>query len=245
MSYLQPLLTLVLLLLAAAAWSCRSGKSDRCPRLLVLAIFALFFLTWRPVSWLVSRPFEAGYAHAALPSGDAQAIVVLSANVLPPLPERPVPLADHATYERCQYAAWLNKNWRDLPVLACGGVGPNGGEPYSITMRRILEGEGVATSKIWTEEKSRSTQENAVFGAEILRRQGVRKVALVTEAYHMPRAVRCFRKQGVEVIPAPCGFRRFELRLSYFLPGWKAIEENELTLHEAVGMAWYRVRGWN
>src|SRR4029077_17824742 len=152
------------------------------------------------------------------------AIVVLSADVPPPLPERPVPLPDNATYQRCQYAAWLHKHWRPLPVMACGGVGPYGGEPFSVAMRHLLEGEGVPLPMIWTEEKSRSTHENAVYGAEMLRSRGIRKVVLVTEAYHMPRAERCFRKQGMEVIPAPCGFRKLHLELGYLLPGWKAVD---------------------
>ncbi len=241
-SYLQPLLSVVLFVLVFGAW--RSAKTGKRSRLLAVGILGLFFLSWRPAAWLASRPLECWYAREAFPVGDAQAIVVLSADVRPPLPERPIPLPDNATYERCQYAAWLHKHWRGLPLLACGGVGPYGGEAYSAAMRRLLEGEGVPGPMIWTEEKSRSTHENAVYGAEILQRRGIRKVVLVTEAYHMLRAERCFRKQGIEVIPAPCNFRRLYLRLGYFLPGWKAIDENELTLHESGGLVLYWLRGW-
>jgi len=243
-SYLQLLLSLVLFLLVIGAWSCRSVKTGKRSRLLALGMLGLFLLSWRPAAWLASRPLEGWYERRALPAGDAQAIVVLSADVRPPLPERPIPLPDNATYQRCQYAAWLHTHWRALPVLACGGVGPYGGQPFSTVMRRVLQGEGIPGPMIWTEEKSRSTHENAVYGAEILYSRGIRKVVLVTEAYHMPRAVGCFRKQGIEVIPAPCGFRRLDLRLGYFLPGWKAIDENELTLHESAGLMLYWARGW-
>jgi len=61
-------------------------------------------------------------------------------------------------------------------------------------MRRVLAGEGVPLPMIWTEEKSRSTYENAVYGWKFFT-PGIRKVVLVTEAYHMPRAERCFRKR--------------------------------------------------
>jgi uncharacterized SAM-binding protein YcdF (DUF218 family) len=234
------------LLLMTAIGSLRfsAHQKHRTRRLLHLGILGLFLVSWLPMAWLVSIPFEARYSGRPIPDGDGQAIVVLSGNVLPPRPERPTPLADRDTYERCQYAAWLYKNWRNVPVLACGGAGPDGGEPFSLAMRRILEGEGVPASMIWTEEKSRSTHENAAFGAELLRSRGILRVALVTEAYHMPRSEKCFRKQGIQVIPSPCGFRRFDFRVQEFLPDWEAIDQHERTLHETVGLLWYWSRGW-
>ncbi len=97
---------------------------------------------------------------------------------------------------------------------------------------------------IRAEEKSRTTHENAVYGAEILRTHGIRKIVLVTEAYHMPRSERCFRNEALEVTPAACNFRRFAPSVGFFMPGWKAIEENELALHEGVGLLFYWARGW-
>jgi uncharacterized SAM-binding protein YcdF (DUF218 family) len=84
----------------------------------------------------------------------------------------------------------------------CGGT-QNAKEPYSKTMRRVLEAEGVPPDLIWTEERSRSTYENAVCGSEVLRNHGVSSIALVAEANSMPRAAACFRKAGITVMPAP------------------------------------------
>ena len=244
MSYFQPILTFLLFLLAVGVSGCRNGKSNKRPRVLVFGILALFMVCWPPVAWLASQPLERWFARRAFPAGDGQAIVVLSSNILPPLPERPIPLPERDTYERCQYAAWLYKNWRRLPVLACGGRPTENREPFAATMRRILRSEGVDDSMIWTEEQSRSTHENATYGAEMLRAKGIRQVVLVTEAYHMLRAEKCFRKEGIAVIAAPCGFRTFDFALEEFLPGWRAIYHNERTLHEEVGLAWYWMRGW-
>jgi uncharacterized SAM-binding protein YcdF (DUF218 family) len=102
----------------------------------------------------------------------------------------------------------------------------------------------VPDEAIWTEEQSRSTHEDAVLGAEILRRHGIGRIALVVDAQSMPRAEACFRKEGMIVIPAPSEFREFEYSLDEFLPSWKAIKRNEVTLHEAAGLAWYWLRRW-
>ena len=211
---------------------------------MLAGVIGLFLLSWPPAAWLLSCALEGRYAPRAFPVGEADAIVVLSGNVQPPLPERPVPLADRDTYERCHYAAWLYHNWRKLPVLACGGVGSHGGEAFSVTMRRLLDAEGVPASQIWIEDESRSTHENAVDAAALLRQKGISRVAVVTEACHMPRAASCFRKQGLHVVPAPCCFFRLHPDWQQFVPGWRAIAQNELALHEIAGLAWYRMRGW-
>jgi uncharacterized SAM-binding protein YcdF (DUF218 family) len=111
-------------------------------------------------------------------------------------------------------------------------------------MRGLLERAGVPETMIWTEDRSRSTHENAVFGAGVLRSHGVRRIALVVNARSMLRAAACFRKQGIDVVPAPCAFRDFGALSTELLPGWKAVRENEETLHETLGLAWYWAHRW-
>jgi uncharacterized SAM-binding protein YcdF (DUF218 family) len=108
----------------------------------------------------------------------------------------------------------------------------------------MLEQEGVPPVNIWTEERSRSTFENAVYGARILREHGVRQIALVVEADSMLRAEKCFRKQGIGVTPAPCLDRETQFEAADLLPGWKATYRAEILLHEGLGLIWYWLRGW-
>jgi uncharacterized SAM-binding protein YcdF (DUF218 family) len=187
---------------------------------------------------------ETRYPTQPLPSQPTQAIVVLSSAIDPPIRERPFPLPDKDTYKRCRFAAWLHTNWKPLPVLACGGPGLKSQQPLSATMRRLLVEGGVPEAMVWTETRSRSTHENAVFASEILRQHGIARIALVVEAQSMPRAEACFRKEGLIVVPAPCDFRQFGSPLEELIPSWKSVQRNETTLHEALGLAWYRLRGW-
>jgi uncharacterized SAM-binding protein YcdF (DUF218 family) len=166
-----------------------------------------------------------------------EALVVLSEGVEPANIERPYPLASQNTTQRCLYAAWIYRRYGERPVLVSGGR-------YALTMRDILVRNDVAESSVWIEEKSQSTRENAVYSAEILRRHGVSRVALIVDATSMPRAAACFRKLGIEAIPAPSKFRDFGRLSDEFLPNWKAIRQNEDTLHEMLGLLWYWMRGW-
>ncbi len=207
-------------------------------------MLGLFLVSWPPFDWLLSRPLEAWYPVRPFPPASAQAIVVLSAAVSPPVHERPYSLPDENTYRRCEFAAWLHKQWKPLPVLACGGPAATAEAPMSLTMSRLMQRAGVPESMIWTEQRSHSTHENAIFGAQLLRQHGIGRVVLVVDARSMLRATACFRKEGIDVIPAPCEFRQLEFRREEFLPGWRAVASNESTLHETLGLAWYWLKGW-
>jgi uncharacterized SAM-binding protein YcdF (DUF218 family) len=97
---------------------------------------------------------------------------------------------------------------------------------------------------IWTERRSRSTHENAAYGAAILREHGIGTILLVTEAKDMLRAELCFKKEGLAVIPYPLSLRNMEHPLDELIPNSKAIARNERTLHETLGLGWYWLRGW-
>jgi len=242
LTYTQPLFPLILLVILAAAYRLlRRRGQRRSTAPLIASLTALFLISWPPVGWLTTGSLESRYPDVPLPKGEAEAIVVLGGAFDPPRPERADTIAGLSTFVRCQHAAWLHTHWRPLPILASAGGAP--GAPTA--MRQILVGQGVDPSRIWTDGRSGSTYEDALFAAEILRARGIRKIALVTEAIHMPRAERCFRKQGLEVTPAPCGFRsnRWGFGLQELLPGSSAIRSNEDALHEWVGLAWYWARG--
>jgi uncharacterized SAM-binding protein YcdF (DUF218 family) len=186
--------------------------------------------------WYPIRPF---------PAEPAQAIVVLAAGVKPPVYERPYALLDGETFARVEYAAWLYNHWQRLPVLVCGGAPSPGRLPlFPAAMRDLIQDMVVPENMIWTEDRSRSTHENAAYGVEILRQHGVRRIALVVDAQSMPRAAACFRKLGITVVPAPSGFREWGPFFEEAIPSWRAIRRNDGTLHETLGLAWYWLRGW-
>jgi uncharacterized SAM-binding protein YcdF (DUF218 family) len=241
MTYTEPLLTVALLLTLVVMVRFRRGKSHL---ISVLGILGLLLVSLPVVDWLVSRPLEIWYPVRPFASAPVQAIVVLPAAVHRPTFERPYYMPDGETYARCEFAGWLHKCFPDPPVLACGGAQEPGEQPYSATMRRLLERAGVPASLIWTEERSRSTHENALFCAQILQEHNIQRIALVVDAQSMLRAEASFRKLGITVVPAPCSFRELGAWSEELLPSWRAIRRNEASLHEILGLAWYRLHGW-
>lgn len=70
-------------------------------------------------------------------------------------------------------------------------------------MKRELIRLGVPAGAIVRERCSLTTLDNARFSADILRRRRLRRVLLVTCAWHVPRAVRLFAMAGIEAEPVP------------------------------------------
>jgi uncharacterized SAM-binding protein YcdF (DUF218 family) len=236
LTYLHPLL---LVLLALAAW----GFVRRRRSIEAIALIGIFAVTWAPLAWVAAQPLE-GWYRADPPSMDgAGGIVVLAGGVFPATGGESGSVLQTNTYLRCRRGAWLWKRSPQLPVLVCGGPSFEVPVPAANTMREVMVAEGVPESLVWMEDRSRSTYENALFGAEILRRKGIRRIVLVTEAYHMPRSERAFRKQGIDVIPAPCNFTTVEPGPKGLMPSADAVLTNEFTLHELFGLAWYKIAG--
>jgi len=65
-------------------------------------------------------------------------------------------------------------------------------------MSSYLRERGVPREHVLIEGHSKTTRENAVFSAELLDRLGTRRVLLITQPMHLPRAVREFRRVGLE-----------------------------------------------
>lgn len=169
----------------------------------------------------------------------AQAIVVLSGGLSTDATEYGGDTAGARTLMRLRYGALLAHRF-DLPLLVSGGRPDNATRTEAAVMADILANE-FAVKVRWQETQSRNTAENAALSAAILREAGIRRVVLVTQAFHMPRAARLFRDAGIEVVPAPTNFvatGSLPPGLLDFLPQVSAMQHSYYALHEWLGIAW-------
>jgi uncharacterized SAM-binding protein YcdF (DUF218 family) len=247
MNYTQPLLPLFLLLCLIGIIRQRRAGGKR-SALAFAGLAGLFFCMWPPAAWLAADTVEHWIPVNRYPPPDAEAIVVLSANMIAPGASEPEALPGYSTYVRAAHAAWLFHHWKQIPIVVCGG--PAVKDPTQPTlaevMRRQLLQSGVPNSMVWVEDKSETTYENALFAANLLRPNGIRKIVLVTEAFHMLRGELAFRKLGFEVSPIACSYRTAERKTvaGWLVPSFWAVRVNEEALHEIVGLTVYKLRGW-
>ncbi|WP_377304383.1 YdcF family protein [Rhodanobacter umsongensis] len=190
--------------------------------------------------WLrrgLTDPYPAQPA-AGYPRTDA--IVVLGGGWMPDAEDvLDNPSADDA-HTRLGFGRRLYVAGRAPVVLLSGGDG----EAQRMAARLALQ--GLPPARLWIEGRSRDTHENAVYSAQMLRRAGARRILLVTSAIHMGRAAASFRKQGVEVIPAPAMPLPHRDRPTRFWRGRAiALLRSANYLHEYLGQWIYRLRGWS
>ena len=180
------------------------------------------------------------------------AIVVLGGGKLKGVLERSDLMQEDLSKEelqRVRYAALLSKRTQ-LPILVTGGTPEPSSKylsPEAQVMAKVLRDEfNVEVS--WIEDQSKTTQENAQFSANILLKEKINHIYLVTHFWHMPRAKNIFEKYGFEVTPAPMGFEfenEFDLKELNpldFLPSPSSLQRVREICHETFGKVWYRLK---
>lgn len=104
---------------------------------------------------------------------------------------------------RVRQAASLYRKGLAPKIVFSGGK--LGGDTFSEAevMERIAPDFGIAQEDIFVESRSTSTHENLLFSSEILSREGLSSVIIVSDAYHLPRAALIAKKLGMHYTLSP------------------------------------------
>lgn len=170
------------------------------------------------------------------------AIVVLGGAMAPAYPPSRLYPDLNDSSDRVWHAARLYKQGLAPRIIVSGGRGPGLEDrtdiaSEAVTIRRLLMDFGVPESAISLEEKSRNTRENAEFTQRMV---GESPVALVTSAFHMPRAYATFQKYNVKVSAYPTDYRivpELDAAWERWLPTAANLQRSETALKEYLALA--------
>ena len=210
---------------------------------LLLASFALL--------WIASTPYFAEGAMHLLESNtttldnrqqSADAIVILGGGTYFRAPEYAgQDTVSETTLVRLRYAVRLQRT-TGKPILVAGGKPQGNSVSEAQQMRGTLEQDFNVPVR-WTEDASDNTLESARNSFLTLQKAGIKKIYLVTHAWHMPRSVLAFRRAGFEVVAAPTAYTtRHQTDALAFLPRAEALLDSKIFIHEMIGLLWYRVK---
>jgi uncharacterized SAM-binding protein YcdF (DUF218 family) len=146
-------------------------------------------------------------------------------------------------FGRLYEAARLAKLYPQARLFDVGGPTPPApGRAEADEAADVLVALGVPRERIEIERQSRNTFENAVDARALAKPQAGQIYALVTSAFHMPRAVGCFRQAGFSVIADPVDYRWQDVSgLGFDVVG--GLESLDLAVHEYFGLASYYALG--
>jgi len=212
-----------------------------------IIVFALATLWLLSLPWVKYQMYLALENHPPLEQsllqtldGDRTAIVVLGGGMRGFAPEYGHEGLMDGSIRRVIYAAEVASH-RTLPILVSGGGYDDTSDTEAALMGQILTRMQLAPR--WLEDRSRNTWENAGFSAPMLRHDGIDTVVLVTDAWHMRRAVACFQAQGLKVVPAPTDFRSGTYSdFRSLLPERLAIYQNGDAIREWLGILTYSLQ---
>jgi uncharacterized SAM-binding protein YcdF (DUF218 family) len=142
------------------------------------------------------------------------------------------------SYLRTTYAYWAFRDGGFKDVVVAGGAVPPSRDAVAKAMGDFLKFQGVPVEAIHLETQSRSTRENALYSAQLLKTLAGRKV-LLTSDYHAYRARRAFARAGVEVavLPIPDVLKRSGQWRARWLCFLDLVEET-------MKIGYYALRGW-
>ncbi len=223
---------------------------------LILALLCLWLGSTSWVSMGLAKSLEWRYLPPVqVPSADA--LVLLGGGTSPA--DWPRPMVElNSAGDRVLYAAYLYRQGKAPHILLSGGLldWVSHASTPAEDMAGLLQSMGVPSEALWLQPNSRNTAEDALYSAKILRDKGINRILLVTSAWHMPRSVKLFQAQGLEVIPMPADFTvtqsewksltklDFRVQLLNLLPSAENLSLTSRMLKEYVGMFVYQMRGW-
>lgn len=224
-------------------------RPRRGTRLLALTLVGLLAVAGvGPLGYMLILPLETRFE--APGNGEKPAAVVVLGGAV----EERLTLAHggelnlNEAGERLTKLLELARAHPEARLVYSGGTGEflsNAAVSEAQAVRDSVAALGLPPERLEIETRSRNTEENARFTAEIVPPSVTPRIWLVTSAYHMPRAIGAFRRAGYDPVPVPVDHRA---------AGWgdfyrptasvgEGLRRSDLAAKEWMGLLVYRMTG--
>lgn len=200
-------------------------------------------------TWILTR-LEARFPPPSPMPERVDGIIVLGGAINPEVSAARGQVSIGGAASRLSSLILLARHYPEARLIYSGGAG----NPFDQSLKEadyatdFYRDIGFGTDRIIFERQSRNTRENATLGKEAMAPKPGETWLLITSAWHMPRAVGCFRAAGWPVIAYPTDY----LTTGIEKPWWRELHFSpargfnglSLVLHEGVGLISYRLMGW-
>ncbi len=243
-------LPLCLILMAVGLYLSRRGRQSKCGRWLIISAFAWLLVASNGFfSKMLIYPLE--YRYPAIPELSSTtavptdltgctAIVVLGSGHADSEDLPSSSKLSDAALGRIVEGVRISRFLPQATLITSGG--PIETIPHGLVLSQSAQSMGIEAKRIHTLEAARDTHDEA----QAVKQLGThKKIALVTSASHMPRALALFRKEGLEVVPCPADFKGkgFPHSITDLTCNSYNLNHTTAALHEYIGYLWAMLRG--
>lgn len=227
-----PPTSLILLAFVGLWLSKKRPKTGRA--LAALSLASLIVLSLPVTGNVLLQSLETAPSISEAHLKNVQAIVILGGGKNNAAPEfGNEDTVNRWTLQRLRYGAYLQQQ-TGRPILVTGGA-PFGGRPEADAMAETLQRDFHAKD-IWIEDQSNDTSENAAYSAAILKEHDIERIAIISQAWHLTRAINLFKQQGLTVYPAPTGYTNEDNEpIIRWLPKASALDKSSIAIKEYLG----------
>ncbi len=223
-SHLLEPLSFVFLLLFFSLWFLYKNRRQYTALTTIGALTLLFLFSYKPFAFALMHPLESRYEKLQNPPAEIPYIVFIGGDL------------ERRGWELLRLHHLLPK----ATVITSGYEGIYY-EEEAHRNKRIFSEVGIDPKQIIALPKPKDTIEEAKAIKKLL---GDKPFILITAAYHMPRAMMIFEHEGLRPIPAPTDFMRDSKWFWLKYPEAKYLRYTERALHEYIGIAWLKVKGY-
>lgn len=239
--FIMPLSIFIVAILLLAVYIIRKPLHKLLGISLVSLALSMYITSIPIFAVSISNVIDNAYQHQTPPKGVNAAVIVLAGGWSKD--ENGVPFQPSiSTMERLYAAIKLSKEIPSCKSLIMSGGYDIYSEP-TVSVASIMQDAAKTMdcrAEIILEDKSRNTDENLKYSAEIIKQLGVKHVVIVTSNSHMERAMNFARQyipEDIKIYAYPSGGYRpkMEMTLKAFLPDVRALSTSCGALKELIG----------
>ncbi len=190
--------------------SSRPARSPSQPRKLLRIALGTFVALFLYLSWQALSIHRFGFADDGR---DADCAIVLGTAAWH---NKPSPVLQ----ERLNHAIGLYESGRVPILILTGGFGDGAEYAESKVAENYCLQRGVPAEALVSEDRSRTTIENLAEARALLEENGLRTALIVSDPWHLKRAVAIARRQGIDAHPSgttTSRFQSFKARANFLL----------------------------
>jgi uncharacterized SAM-binding protein YcdF (DUF218 family) len=216
-------LSIGLIFAIVAIWYLYKQNIKRAKIFLIVSVVWISIVSYLPFATLIMQPLESRYSKLIDIPKDVKYILLLGGDM------------------RCR--AWeVVRLYQNIPnaKIITSGYSAGSKDLGAEATARFLTQFGIKREDIITQQEPNDTAQEAI---EIKKRLKDKPFILVTSAYHMPRAMEIFKKEGLNPIPAPTDYKIIDEKdIFLHVPKGKYLLVTEQAWHEYIGLLWIAIQ---